>query len=111
MSPKSLLLDKDVSPATGGVTVAPAKKAKYLTLDGNEAVAYVAYRCNEVMAFSHIPPPPNRGEGCDQWPSKGEKNLGETTPSVVKMKREGGAGGAFHGPFKTGSLPSPFTAS
>ena len=47
----------------------------YTTIDGNEAVAYVAYRCNEVMGIYPITPSSNMGEWCDQWASEGVKNL------------------------------------
>ena len=53
----------------------------YTTIDGNEAVAYVAYRCNEVMGIYPITPSSNMGEWCDQWASEGVKNLWGTVPS------------------------------
>jgi pyruvate-ferredoxin/flavodoxin oxidoreductase len=65
----------------------------YTTIDGNEAVAYVAYRCNEVMGIYPITPSSNMGEWCDQWASEGVKNLWGTIPSVVEMQSEGGAAG------------------
>ena len=85
--------------------------AKFKTLDGNEAVAYVAYRCNEVMGIYPITPSSNMGEWCDQWASEGVKNLWGTIPSVVEMQSEGGAAGAVHGALQTGALTCTFTAS
>ncbi|MCP5522182.1 MAG: pyruvate:ferredoxin (flavodoxin) oxidoreductase [Verrucomicrobiales bacterium] len=82
-----------------------------LTLDGNEAVAYVAYRCNEVMGIYPITPSSNMGEWCDQWASEGVKNLWGTVPHVVEMQSEGGAAGAVHGALQTGALTCTFTAS
>ena len=82
-----------------------------LTLDGNEAVAYVAYRCNEVMGIYPITPSSNMGEWCDQWASEGVKNLWDTVPHVVEMQSEGGAAGAVHGALQTGALTCTFTAS
>ncbi len=84
---------------------------KYITIDGNEAVAYVAYRCNEVMGIYPITPSSNMGEWCDQWASEGVKNLWGTIPSVVEMQSEGGAAGAVHGALQTGALTCTFTAS
>ncbi|MFA5189555.1 MAG: pyruvate:ferredoxin (flavodoxin) oxidoreductase [Verrucomicrobiia bacterium] len=84
---------------------------KYITIDGNEAVAYVAYRCNEVMGIYPITPSSNMGEWCDQWASEGIKNLWGTIPSVVEMQSEGGAAGAVHGALQTGALTCTFTAS
>ncbi len=84
---------------------------EFKTLDGNEAVAYVAYRCNEVMGIYPITPSSNMGEWCDQWASEGVKNLWGTIPSVVEMQSEGGAAGAVHGALQTGALTCTFTAS
>ena len=82
-----------------------------LTVDANEAAAYVAYRLNEVMAIYPITPSSPIAEWCDQWASEGKKNLWGTIPSVVEMQSEGGAVGAVHGMLQTGSLSTTFTAS
>ena len=87
-----------------------ANGAEFKTLDGNEAVAYVAYRCNEVMGIYPITPSSNMGEWCDQWASEGVKNLWGTVPHVVEMQSEGGAVGAVHGALQTGALTCTFTA-
>ncbi|MCP5516211.1 MAG: pyruvate:ferredoxin (flavodoxin) oxidoreductase [Verrucomicrobiales bacterium] len=83
----------------------------FQTLDGNEAVAYVAYRCNEVMGIYPITPSSNMGEWCDQWSSEGVKNLWGTVPHVIEMQSEGGAAGTVHGALQTGALTCTFTAS
>ncbi|HEY9174767.1 MAG TPA: pyruvate:ferredoxin (flavodoxin) oxidoreductase, partial [Verrucomicrobiae bacterium] len=83
----------------------------YLTVDGNEAVAYVSYRLNEVMAIYPITPSSPMGEWCDQWAAEGKRNLWGTIPSVVEMQSEGGAAGALHGALQTGALANTFTAS
>jgi pyruvate-ferredoxin/flavodoxin oxidoreductase len=82
-----------------------------LTIDGNEAVAHVAYRLNEVMAIYPITPSSPMAEWCDQWASEGRRNLWGTMPSIVEMQSEGGAVGAVHGALQTGSLSTTFTAS
>ena len=82
-----------------------------VTLDGNEAVAHVAYRLNEVMAIYPITPSSPIAEWCDQWVSEGKTNLWGTMPSIVEMQSEGGAAGALHGALQTGSLTATFTAS
>jgi pyruvate-ferredoxin/flavodoxin oxidoreductase len=81
------------------------------TLDGNEAVARVAYRLNEVIAIYPITPSSLMGEWADQWASEGLPNIWGTVPSVVEMQSEGGAAGAVHGALQTGSLATTFTAS
>ncbi len=80
-------------------------------LDGNEAVARVAYALNEVIAIYPITPSSNMGEWADQWAAEKRPNLWGTIPSVIEMQSEGGAAGAVHGALQTGSLATTFTAS
>ena len=68
-----------------------------MTIDGNEAAAYVAHRTNEVCAIYPITPSSNMGEWADEWSSKGQTNVWGTVPLVVEMQSEGGASGAVHG--------------
>ncbi|MDR3279659.1 MAG: pyruvate:ferredoxin (flavodoxin) oxidoreductase [Synergistaceae bacterium] len=82
-----------------------------VTLDGNEAAAYVAHATNEVIAIYPITPSSNMGEWADQWSAEGRPNIWGTIPSVVEMQSEAGASGAYHGALQTGSLGTTFTAS
>lgn len=82
-----------------------------VTIDGNEAAAYVAYHTNEVIAIYPITPSSNMGEWCDEWASKGKKNLWGIVPSVSELQSEGGASGSIHGALQTGALATTFTAS
>jgi pyruvate-ferredoxin/flavodoxin oxidoreductase len=84
---------------------------KFVTMDGNEAVAWVAVRTNEVIAIYPITPSSNMGEWADQWAAEGVRNIWGTVPSVTEMQSEGGAAGAIHGALQTGSLATTFTAS
>ena len=84
---------------------------KTAMLDGNEAIARVAYSLNEVIAIYPITPATPMGEWADAWASQGQSNLWGTVPSVVEMQSEGGAAGAVHGALQTGSLTTTFTAS
>jgi pyruvate-ferredoxin/flavodoxin oxidoreductase len=86
-------------------------KRKMVTIDGNEAAAYVAHKLNEVIAIYPITPSSNMGEWADEWSSQGRKNLWGTVPSVTEMQSEGGAAGAVHGALQTGALSTTFTAS
>lgn len=81
------------------------------TIDGNEAVARVAYALNEVIAIYPITPATPMGEWADAWAAAGLKNLWGTVPAVIEMQSEGGAAGAIHGALQTGSLATTFTAS
>jgi pyruvate-ferredoxin/flavodoxin oxidoreductase len=80
-------------------------------LDGNEAVARVAYKLNEVIALYPITPATPMGESSDAWAAKREPNLWGTVPAVIEMQSEGGAAGVIHGALQTGSLATTFTAS
>jgi pyruvate-ferredoxin/flavodoxin oxidoreductase len=84
---------------------------RMVTMDGNEAVASVAHRTNEVIAIYPITPSSNMGEWADEWSAKGKKNVWGTVPSVVEMQSEGGAAGAVHGALQAGALTTTFTAS
>ena len=86
-------------------------KRKFKTMDGNEAVANVAYRLNEVIAIYPITPSSNMGEWVDQWSSESVPNIWGTVPHVIEMQSEGGAAGAVHGALQTGALSTTFTAS
>ena len=68
-----------------------------VTLDGNEAVAAIAYRINEVCAIYPITPSSTMAELADQWASEGRPNLWGHVPTVIEMQSEGGAAGAVHG--------------
>jgi len=80
-------------------------------LDGNEAVARVAYALNEVIAIYPITPASSMGEWADAWAAEKRPNLWGTVPSVIEMQSEAGAAGAVHGALQTGSLATTFTAS
>src|SRR5579885_2086591 len=84
---------------------------KFKTMDGNEAVAHVAYRVSEVIAIYPITPSSPMGEWADQWSSENVPNAFGSVPHVVEMQSEGGAAGAVHGALQTGSLSTTFTAS
>jgi len=83
----------------------------YQTIDANEAVAYVAFRLNEVIAIYPITPSSAMGEWADAWAASNIPNIWGTIPSVIEMQSEGGAAGAIHGALQTGSLSTTFTAS
>ncbi|GLV47096.1 pyruvate-flavodoxin oxidoreductase [Thermus sp. LT1-2-5] len=82
-----------------------------ITVDGNEAVARVAYRLSEVIAIYPITPSSPMAELSDEWAARGEPNLFGLVPKVVEMQSEGGAAGALHGALQEGALATTFTAS
>lgn len=87
------------------------KKFKKLILDGNEAVALVAYKTNEVAAIYPITPSSPMGEHADDYMAKGMKNIWGDVVEVMEMQSEAGAAGTVHGSLQAGSLTTTFTAS
>jgi pyruvate-ferredoxin/flavodoxin oxidoreductase len=85
--------------------------AKSVMMDGNEAVASIAYQTNEVVAIYPITPSSPMGEWADQWVTEGRRNSWGAVPLVIEMQSEGGAAGAIHGALQTGCLTTTFTAS
>lgn len=86
-------------------------KQAQVTIDGNDAVAHIAYKLSEVVAIYPITPSTPMGEQADAWAAIGRANLWGTTPLVMEMQSEGGAAGAIHGAIQTGALTTTFTAS
>jgi len=82
-----------------------------VTVDGNEAAAYVAHKTNEVIAIYPITPSSPMGEFSDQWSSDGKPNIWGSVPHVMEMQSEGGAVAALHGALQGGSLATTFTSS
>ena len=60
-----------------------------VTLDGNEAVAYVAYHVSEIAAIYPITPSSPMGESSDAWAAVGDKNIWGAVPQVIEMQSEG----------------------
>jgi pyruvate-ferredoxin/flavodoxin oxidoreductase len=82
-----------------------------VTIDGNEAAAYVAHKTNEVIAIYPITPSSPMGEWSDQWSSEGKPNIWGTIPLVIEMQSEAGAAGSLHGALQAGSLSTTFTSA
>jgi len=81
------------------------------TIDGNTAVAHIAYRVNEVCAIYPITPSSPMAELADAWSDQGIRNVWGSIPVVQEMQSEGGAAGCVHGSLQTGALTTTFTAS
>ena len=82
-----------------------------VTIDGNEAAAYVAHKINEVIAIYPITPSSPMGEWSDQWSAELQPNIWGTVPTVIEMQSEGGAAGALHGALQAGALSTTFTSA
>lgn len=82
-----------------------------MILDGNEAVAKVAYKTNEIAAIYPITPSSPMGEHADAYSAKGIKNLWGNVVEVMELQSEAGAAGTVHGSLQGGALTTTFTAS
>jgi Pyruvate flavodoxin/ferredoxin oxidoreductase, thiamine diP-bdg len=76
----------------------------FATLDGNEAVARVAYKLSEAIAIYPITPASPMSEWADAWAASHRSNLWGTVPDVFEMQSEGGVAGAIHGALQAGAL-------
>src|SRR6201990_1119033 len=83
----------------------------YITVDGNEAAASVAFRLSEAIAIYPITPSSPMAEHCDEWANRGKTNLWGVVPEMAEMQSEGGAAGAVHGALQAGAQATTFTAS
>lgn len=84
---------------------------KYLTCDGNQAAAHIAYMFSEVAAIYPITPSSTMAEYVDEWAAAGRKNIFGQPVLVKEMQSEAGAAGAVHGSLQAGALTTTFTAS
>ncbi len=88
-----------------------SKSKKFLSCDGNQAAAHMAYMFSEVAAIYPITPSSNMAENVDEWAAHGRKNLFGEEVKVVEMQSEAGAAGTLHGSLQAGALTTTFTAS
>ncbi|MGB5489302.1 MAG: pyruvate:ferredoxin (flavodoxin) oxidoreductase [Woeseiaceae bacterium] len=80
-------------------------------LEGNEAVARVAYSVSEIFSIYPITPSTPMAEQADVWSAARKKNIWGRVPDIIEMQSEGGAAGTAHGALQTGALTTTFTAS
>ena len=84
---------------------------KLVTMDGNEAAAYIAYAFTEVAAIYPITPSSPMAEKTDAWAAVGKKNIFGQCVNLVEMQSEAGAIAAVHGALEAGALASSYTSS
>ena len=88
-----------------------AKEKKFLTCDGNQAAAHIAYMFSECAAIYPITPSSPMAENVDEWAANGRQNIFGEDVKLVEMQSEAGAAGALHGSLQAGALSTTFTAS
>ena len=84
---------------------------RYVTMDGNEAAAHMAYPFTEIAAIYPITPSSPMAGLTDSWSAKGRKNVFGQTVTLTEMQSEAGAITAVHGALQTGSLATTYTSS
>ena len=82
-----------------------------ITIDGNGAVASVAFRTSEVIAIYPITPSSTMAEQADAWAGNGLKNVWGDTPRVVEMQSMGAMHGTVRARLQTSALSTSFTSS
>ncbi|GHV20302.1 pyruvate-flavodoxin oxidoreductase [Bacteroidia bacterium] len=87
------------------------KQKKFITCDGNQAAAHIAYMFSETASIYPITPSSTMAEYVDEWAAAGRKNIFGETVRVDEMQSEAGAAGAMHGALQAGTLSTTFTAS
>jgi len=80
-------------------------------IDGNTAVAMIAYKLAEVIPIYPITPSSPMAEYCDGEVANGKPNLFGKLPTLVEMQSEGGVAGTLHGSLSSGALSTTFTSS
>ena len=87
------------------------RQKQYVTVDGNEAAAYIAYAFTEIAAIYPITPSSPMAGKTDVWSANGKKNIFGQRVRLVEMQAESGAIAAVHGALETGALATSFTSS
>ncbi len=85
--------------------------SNYVTVDGNQAAAHVAYDFTEVAAIYPITPSSPMAEHTDRWSAQGRLNMFGQRVQLTEMQSEAGAIGAIHGVLQAGALGTSFTSS
>ena len=71
--------------------------SNYVTVDGNQAAANVAYDFTEVAAIYPITPSSPMAEHTDRWSAQGRLNMFGQRVQLTEMQSEAGAIAAIHG--------------
>lgn len=80
-------------------------------VDGNEAVAKVAYYFTDVASIYPITPSTPMASTFELLKTKGKKNAFNNEVEIIKMQSEGGVAGSLHGALLSGCLATTFTSS
>ncbi len=82
-----------------------------ITIDGNSAMAHIAYLMNDMAVIYPITPSSPMAENCDDYAAKGVTNIFDNPVKITQMQSEAGVAGAMHGALSSGALTTTFTSS
>lgn len=82
-----------------------------ITIDGNSAMAHIAYLMNDMAVIYPITPSSPMAEACDDFSTKGLTNIFNNSVKITQMQSEAGVAGALHGALSSGALATTFTSS
>lgn len=82
-----------------------------VTIDGNSAMAHIAYLMNDMAVIYPITPSSPMAEACDDFATKGLTNIFGNPVKITQMQSEAGVAGAMHGALSSGALTTTFTSS
>lgn len=82
-----------------------------ITIDGNSAMAHIAYMMNDMAVIYPITPSSPMAESCDDFATKGLTNIFDNNVKITQMQSEAGVAGALHGALSSGALTTTFTSS
>ncbi|UJF17978.1 hypothetical protein L0B53_13200 [Vibrio sp. SS-MA-C1-2] len=82
-----------------------------IVIDGNQAVANIAYKNSDMIAMYPITPSSPMAEHSEFWAAKETPNLLDDIPNIVEMQSEAGAIATVHGAAMAGSQATTFTSS
>ena len=82
-----------------------------ITIDGNSAMAHIAYLMNDMAVIYPITPSSPMAESCDDFSTKGVTNIFNNPVTITQMQSEAGVAGALHGALSSGALTTTFTSS
>ena len=82
-----------------------------ITIDGNSAMAHIAYLMNDMAVIYPITPSSPMAESCDDFATKGLTNIFDNNVKITQMQSEAGVAGAMHGALSSGALTTTFTSS
>jgi pyruvate-ferredoxin/flavodoxin oxidoreductase len=98
-------------PTEGSFVDHNQSKISYQIMDGNEAAAFIAYKCSEMCAINPVAPSSVLRELASEWSSSGIKNVYGGIPRITEVETEGETADTVRAAIQEGAIASAFTES